>query len=277
MIDVGRGTPLLIIPGIQGRWEWLGPAVRSLSTGHRVLTFSLDGLSGGTCAAPFEGWLSDIDAVLDRAGVTRAVLVGVSFGGLIAVRYAAERPARVAALVLVSTPAPRPTLDPTSRKYLKHPRLALPAFAWRGLRRVVPEAMSAERRWSLRLRFLAGYAARAMRFPVSPTAMASWVRAWMQCDFEPDCRRIAAPTLVVTGERHLDKVVPVSQTLEYLGLIRAARHVELRGTGHVGIVSRPDDFARTLSSFLGEAIPGVKPGDRSRGSNPGVDRQSALR
>jgi pimeloyl-ACP methyl ester carboxylesterase len=49
-----------------------------------------------------------IDRMLDRAGERRAAIVGVSFGGLIATRYAARRAGRVSALsVLVSTPPPR--------------------------------------------------------------------------------------------------------------------------------------------------------------------------
>ena len=27
MIDIGTGPPLVLIPGLQGRWEWMRPAV----------------------------------------------------------------------------------------------------------------------------------------------------------------------------------------------------------------------------------------------------------
>ena len=41
IVDKGRGTPLVLIPGLQGRWEWMRPTVDALAEHHRVLTFSL--------------------------------------------------------------------------------------------------------------------------------------------------------------------------------------------------------------------------------------------
>ena len=42
LVDRGSGPPLVLIPGLQGRWEYLRPAVDALSASFRVLTFSLD-------------------------------------------------------------------------------------------------------------------------------------------------------------------------------------------------------------------------------------------
>ena len=46
MIDVGAGTPLVLIPGIQGRWEWMEPSVEALAREYRVITASLPGEPG---------------------------------------------------------------------------------------------------------------------------------------------------------------------------------------------------------------------------------------
>ena len=43
MIDLGSGTPLVLVPGIQGRWEWMRPTVEALARHFRVLSFSLAG------------------------------------------------------------------------------------------------------------------------------------------------------------------------------------------------------------------------------------------
>jgi pimeloyl-ACP methyl ester carboxylesterase len=51
-----------------------------------------------------------LDALLDRAGVDRAVLLGTSLGGAAAVGYSLERPERVRALVLAS-PAGAPLAE----------------------------------------------------------------------------------------------------------------------------------------------------------------------
>ena len=247
-MDVGQGEPIVVIPGIQGRWEWLSPAIQALAARYRVLSFSLTARADD--ASQFDAWLQEMDAVLDRAGISTATFVGVSFGGLIGVRYAAMRPSRVRALVLVSTPAPRMRLDPRSRVYVRHPRLALPAFAWRGFRRLLPETLAARPGWGARLSFLAAYTGRVVRFPISPSQMAHWVRAWEAADIAADCRRVAARTLVITGEPELDRVVPVTDTLEYVTLIPGARAARFPRTGHVGFVSRPADFARIVSEFV---------------------------
>jgi pimeloyl-ACP methyl ester carboxylesterase len=53
------------------------------------------------------------------------------------------------------------------------------------------------------------------RAPISPAVMARRIQVAMREDFVSDCKRIQAPTLVVTGELGLDRVVPVESTREY--------------------------------------------------------------
>jgi pimeloyl-ACP methyl ester carboxylesterase len=249
MVDRGSGIPIVLVPGIQGRWEWMAPAVRALSARHRALTFSLGEI------AHFDDWVPVIDAVLDRAGVSSAVVAGVSFGGLIALHYAAARPERTRALVLVSAPGPARRLDRWSGWLVRNPRLGLPFFSVRGFVRLVPEIFHARRSWGSRLRLAAEYAGRVALAPVSPRRMARHVHAWGDVDLTPDCARISAPTLVITGEPTLDRVVPIGSSLEYLELIRGARHERLDGTGHVGLITRPERFAAVIDRFLTEEVP----------------------
>ena len=46
MIDRGNGTPVILIPGLQGRLEWMAPTIESLARSHRVLSFSLGETNG---------------------------------------------------------------------------------------------------------------------------------------------------------------------------------------------------------------------------------------
>lgn len=250
MIDRGQGTPIVLIPGIQGRFEWMMPAIRALALRHRVLSFSLgEGHEAAGVDGVFDAWVKDIDLMLDRARVPHATIVGVSFGGLVAAYYASRRPERVSALALVSTPGPIVRLNDNADFYLNYPRAALPVFALRSVMRLLPEAMSARLRWTSRVQFLLEHGARVVSSPLSPKQMARWVRAWQQTDITAAARRITAPTLVVTGEPTLDKVVPVASTLEYLDLIPGSRYEVLQRTGHVGLVSRPEDFAKVIGAF----------------------------
>ena len=243
----GQGSPLVLIPGIQGHWQWMAPAVAALSLHHRVSTFSLDGTG-----SVFDWSAARIDAMLDAAQTpapTTAV-VGVSFGGVLAAHYAATRPARVSALVLVAAPGPHWQFSRAAERSLEHPWLAAPAYLSGAIGRLAPEIKAALPTWPGRLRLAAGYAARAVRRPISPPRIAGWVRDWQSRDVVDICGRIRARTLVVTGERGLDRVVPFDSTREYVDLIRGARHAVLTGTGHVGFVSKPDAFARLVGDFI---------------------------
>src|SRR3954467_13377079 len=136
IVDRGSGPPLVLIPGLQGRWEYLRPAVEALSRSFRVLTFSLGGRD-------LDGYAHDVDALMTEAGVERATICGVSFGGLIAVRFAARYASRCEALVLASTPKPLLRLRPRHQVYLRAPWIFGPIFLAETPFRLRPEIRAA--------------------------------------------------------------------------------------------------------------------------------------
>ena len=256
MIDLGSGSPLVLVPGIQGRWEWMRPAVDALAARCRVLTSSLAGDPGsGAPIDPrlgFDSFVAQIDGMRERAGLDRVAVCGISFGGLVAVRYAAMRPDHVTALVVVSTPGPRWRPDARVGRYVRHPVAMAPLFAAGAPRRLGPEIVSAGDGWWSSLRFAARHTARVLAAPMSPARMSQRVRLAGDIDFVAACAKVRAPTLVVTGEPALDRVVPVDATREYAGLISGGRVVTLERTGHIGLVTRPQRFANIIGDFMEE-------------------------
>jgi pimeloyl-ACP methyl ester carboxylesterase len=254
MFDQGSGDPLVVIPGIQGRWEWMRPALRALARDRRVISFTLPGdLGSGMTMDPalgFDVFVKKIDTVLDDARVDRAAICGVSYGGLIAVRYAAVRPERVSALILVSAPGPGWHPNPRQARYVAKPWLSVPAFCVTALDRLGRELRTALPDWRARIGFTLAYVGDAVTAPTLPSLMARRVRLQQETPLQPDCQRIVAPTLVVTGDESLDLVVPVGSTKEYLQLIRGAQYVVMDHTGHLGMLTRPDRFAGILKEFL---------------------------
>jgi pimeloyl-ACP methyl ester carboxylesterase len=68
---------------------------------------------------------------------------------------------------------------------------------------------------------------------------------------------LRVPTLLVTGEPSLDRVVPPALTLDYLRLWPHAQHATLPRTGHLGIITRPGEFADIVRSFLDRSAQGA--------------------
>jgi pimeloyl-ACP methyl ester carboxylesterase len=244
MFDEGSGLPVVVIPGVQGRWEWMMPGLKALSARCRVISYSLE------AALTFDDLVAQVDGVLDEAGVERAAICGVSFGGMVAVKYAAAKPERTAALIVVSAPSPAWTPSPAQARHLANPWRSTPAFLASSPGRMWPEIAAAIDGWPSRLRFCAGHLARVAAAPIVPAEMAARVRLSPGAGLAADCARVRARTLVVTGEPALDRVVPVSSTREFAGLIRGAEYVMFDRTGHIGLVTRPDRFGQLVGEFV---------------------------
>ena len=259
MIDIGTGTPIVLIPGLQGRWEWMRPAVEALAKHYRVVSFSLcdERSSPFPCdlAVAFDNYIAQVGTAMDRAGLSQAAIAGVSYGGLIAAEFSARHPERVSSLVLASALHSGWRPNQEQQRYLRAPRLMSPVFAATAPARLRPELTAAFPALGARLRFMASQSARMAMAPASPSRMARRV-AWATGHRFANPRSITARTLVITGEAALDQVVPVQVTEQYMTELRSAQRVVLERTGHLGIVTRPDIFADILGRFVdGSRIP----------------------
>jgi 3-oxoadipate enol-lactonase len=253
MVDVGSGAAIVLIPGIQGRWEWMRPAVDALAKHWRVVTGSLPGEPGSarfSDEAGFDQFVRHVDRLMDAAEIPSAVVCGVSFGGLVALRYAARRSERVRALILVSAPGPRWKPEPHLAPYLRWPTLYSPLFLLRALGRFWPEVCVTFPNVGERLKFCMTTVLRLTSAPAVPSRMSRRAQIAAAEQFESDCARVSAPTLVVAGRRDLDKVVSIDETMEYVTLIPGAMFQPLGNTGHFGTISEPEQFAAIVSNFL---------------------------
>lgn len=256
IVDRGSGTPVVVIPGIQGRWEWMAPAIEALAQRCRVITFSLadEPSCGGRFdeSLGFSCYVEQVREALDAASVGEAAICGVSYGGLIAAAFAARHPDRTASLVLVSALPPSWKPDARVKLYLRAPRLLTPLFLLASLRmyREIAAANSGAVR-GLLAAIRHGWRVATHRF--SPRRMARRARLLESVDLRHELLRVivpALPTLIITGEPSLDRVVPVAATHEYLQLWPHANTATIARTGHIGLITRPGEFARLVAPFV---------------------------
>jgi pimeloyl-ACP methyl ester carboxylesterase len=188
--------------------------------------------------------------VLDDAGVQRAAICGISFGGLVALQFAATRPDRVTALVLASAPGPAFRPNAQQARWLAKPWRSAPAFVLTSPMRVWPEIRTAIPRRRRQLAFLLRQTARCAAAPMVPSLMSARMRTAAEIDVDAACRLVRAPSLVVTGEEGLDRVVPVSSTRLYANLLARAEYRVIERTGHMGSLTQPDRFADIVTGFV---------------------------
>jgi pimeloyl-ACP methyl ester carboxylesterase len=261
IIDRGGGTPIVVIPGVQGRWEWMRPAIDALAQRCRVITFSL--ADEPSCSGRFDetrGFDCYVDQVrdaLDAAGIRDAAVCGVSYGGLVAAAFAARYSERVSSLVLVSAlPADwRP--NARIRFYLRAPRLLTPAFMIASVR-MYREIAAANGGVGSGVSAACLHGMRVLTHMFSPSRMARRVRLLERTDIRRELAQLPArsrqlPTLIVTGEPALDNVVPVAATHEYLRIWPQASLATLTHTGHLGLITRPAAFANIVVPFAERA------------------------
>jgi pimeloyl-ACP methyl ester carboxylesterase len=99
----GEGPPLVLVPGLAGGFELLGPLAKKLAQNYRVISYQLRGEDN--CFAlrrPFDltDLVEDLREFLDWLCLESPTVMGVSFGGILALQFAATYPGRLQNLIV---------------------------------------------------------------------------------------------------------------------------------------------------------------------------------
>ena len=243
---------------------WEGPAyaraLLRLGSFARVLIFDKRGiglsdpLPRGTEELPtIEGWIGDVEAVMDDAGVKSAVLVGVGAGGPMVLQFAAMHPHRAEALVLINSYARLARADDYPAGVPDHVRTLVLERSYTDDATADPllgsAADAATRRW------WAAY----QRQSVSP-GVATAMRSMM---FDVDVRSVLAsvqaPTLVL--HRADDRWIRPAHGRYLADHIADARLVVLAGDEDLFFLGDVDALLDEVEAFV-TAAPPATPSDR---------------
>jgi pimeloyl-ACP methyl ester carboxylesterase/DNA-binding winged helix-turn-helix (wHTH) protein len=255
--------PLLVKPAnwiTHLEYDWESPVWRhwlhELSRDHTLLRYDERGSGLSDRDADdlsFESWVSDLESVVDAAGLDRVPLLGLSQGCAVAVAYAVRHPERVSRLVLYGgyvqgimararTPQEREEAQLLTRSMPSFWGRDNPAFRLFFAARFVPEGTQEQMRWFSEL-------TRVTTTPETAVKLRSTAAALDITDLAP---RVRAPTLVLHGVG--DAAVPFEQGRQLAALIPGARFVSLESKNHVLLEHEPawPRFLEEVRSFLAE-------------------------
>jgi pimeloyl-ACP methyl ester carboxylesterase len=246
VVDKGTGPDVFCLHGIGSSSDAFAPQIDQLAGELRFLAWDAPGYAG---SADPESHL-DLDAYADTAAALireraqgPAHVLGVSWGGVIAVRLALRHPDLVRSLVLAdSTRGSGRTPDQATAMRARASDLAArgaEAFAADRAPRLVSQAADP----SLVEQVVSAMAS-SIRLPGYGLAAESMAAT----DLTDQLGSVDVPTLVLCGED--DTVTGVEESQALAGGIPDAVFVTLRGAGHLANQEAPDSFNAWLSSFV---------------------------
>jgi pimeloyl-ACP methyl ester carboxylesterase len=241
----GTGAPVILIPGLAGGSDLLGPLARSLAPTNHVYRYQLRGEND--CFAlrhPFnlDDLVDDLAELIDSLKLEKPTIIGLSFGGIIALKYAIRHPYRLDRLIVQGVGAryelgliqqiastvlsrfPLPSDSPFVNQFFnllfggKQKRDSLFDFVTRQI-------------WQ-----------------TDQSVMAHRFQLLEGLDLEGQLSAIKAPTLVLSGER--DVLVSAASLTALCAGIADVEHKRLPGCGHLAFVAKPDLLVRQIQAFL---------------------------
>ena len=238
-IAAGSGEPVVWIHGNTGSCRWFERVMDI--PGYRHLAPDLPNFGR---SAPLEGvpdiaaYAEAVRAFMGALDAGKAIIVGHSLGGAVAMALATAHPELAKALILVDSCAPTGLKTPeTHYPILEMMRTnkALLAQAFRG--GVMP-TMKDEALFQ------------ALVDDAMLMAAPAWsgnARALERFDRAAACGKFAAPVLVVRGEK--DAIITEAMARETAAAFPAARLELLDGVGHAVLVEDPDRFKKLFVEF----------------------------
>jgi pimeloyl-ACP methyl ester carboxylesterase len=257
----GEGPPMVLLHGVgtsAGEWSWVLP---ELARSHRVYALDLPGYDGSfeppDYAPAFTA--SFIGSFLDAVGVDSAVVVGNSFGGLVALHLALSEPARVSALILSDSAGLDRTVNPALAT-LSFPRMGQmatalaktpPGAAQRALSRAL---LFFARPWQIPLKWVKDQYKLA-QLPNFTEATLATLRSTVGPAGQREVLldklpRLQMPTLIVWGIE--DRVIPYGQAQDALARLQKGSLELISNCGHLPHVEQPKWFVSILGDFLGD-------------------------
>ena len=247
--DIGDGRPVVLGHSFLCSGTMWREQVPALAQTHRVLNLDLRGHGNSsevTQSFSIYDAVSDVVAVLDAAGIEKAIWCGLSFGGMVALRAALTCPERVEGLILMDTDA---GAEHPYRKLRNH-------VMGRGAR-----LLGVGPFLTPIVRLMFGATTRRQ----NPALVREWKGEFSRVHLPSILRclealmkrdsllarlpQISVPSLVLVGEE--DRSLPPLLSRRIHALLPDSELVQIPAAGHLSALERPDLVNEAVLDFLG--------------------------
>jgi pimeloyl-ACP methyl ester carboxylesterase len=255
----GDGAPLALLhSSVCDRRMWDPQWSALADAGHRVVRCDFRGFGDTPAATAPHRDADDVLALLDALGIGRTALVASSYGGRVALEFAARWPDRVTAMALLCPalpghePGPELTaFDEREEALLGAGDLAgaveLNVETWLG-----PDAGEAARE---KVRRMQRHAFEVQLAAEEEAGDGAGGGTGELPGPALDLSAVTAPVLAVSGAHDLADFRAIAARLPSLLTGSDARHLELPWAGHLPGLERPAETTALLADFLRGAVP----------------------
>lgn len=240
----GAGEAIVLLHPVGLDRTFWGPLAGRLAATRRVIAVDLAG-HGESSPAPrgrdVAAYAGDVAALLDRLGLARTTVLGMSFGGMIAQQLALQFPSRVARLIVGACGA-------------RIPEAARPAVRARGtdaielgMESVLDTTLS---RW-FTPPFLGSPEVDRVRQRLLANRPGDWAAGWdaiSTFDVEGRLGQLRIPALAIAGETDAGTAVPATRAIA--DAIDGAEFALLAGAPHMMQIECAEAFSDTVMDFL---------------------------
>ncbi|MGW9042504.1 alpha/beta fold hydrolase [Streptomyces lydicus] len=253
--DRGSGEALVLVHGHPfNRSMWRPQIEHFARAGWRVIAPDLRGYGESSVVpgtTPLETFVRDIVALLDRLGIERFVLGGLSMGGQIVMEFHRLFPDRIRAVVLADTFAAAETAEGRAARHAMADRLireGMDGYAHEVLTKMIAPHTAARRPEVAR--HVLG-----MMTSTPPEGAAAALRGRAERpDYTDLLADIAVPVLVVVGAD--DEYTPVSDARILHERVPAGTLAVIERAAHLPNLEREQEFNAVLAEFL-DGLPAV--------------------
>jgi pimeloyl-ACP methyl ester carboxylesterase len=234
----GDGPAVVLISGLDGTGQLFYRQVSLLAERHRVATYALrDG------AKSMDDLVRDLARVIDAVApdTHRAILIGESFGGALALSFALARSEQVEALVILNS---FPHFTPQMRLHLAMAGIrALPWGAMRLIRRLTAFRLHSRHTHRQEIRTFIRLTASASR-----DGYLGRLKLLTRYDVRARLPELRPPTLFLAADD--DRLVPsVAQARYMTARVPGSSMRILPGHGHICLIAPDVDLSRILDEW----------------------------